>query len=74
MWFGVTAWERHTDLIKLNDVELGSGIAEELLRGAAVRAVALAEDGDGVLVDDGLNLLLCGGHGAWADGAPEDFV
>ena len=38
-------------------------LIEQRLGSAAVWAVGLAEDNDAVLVDDGLSLGLCGGHG-----------
>lgn len=41
---------KHTDLIKLDGVELGVHLGKELLGGIAVWAVRLAEDGDCVLV------------------------
>lgn len=61
-----------TNLVQLDREELGSAVAQQLLGGLAVWAVALAEDGDGVLVDDGLHLGLCGGHGGGAVGATEE--
>jgi hypothetical protein len=60
-----------TDLVQLNRIELGTALAQKLLCLAAVGAVALAEDGDGVLVNDGLDLGLCGGHGGGRGGARE---
>lgn len=64
--------ELHTNLIQLNRKELGATLAQQLLRGAAVRAVRLAEDGDGVLVDDGLHFGLGGRHGGGRGGAREE--
>lgn len=64
--------ESHTNLIQLDGIELCAARAQQLLRLAAVRAVALAEDGDGVLVDDGLDLCFCGGHGGGAVGPREE--
>lgn len=52
-----------TNLVELDGVELCAAVAQKLLGLAAVWAVRLGEDGDGVLVDDGLDLGLCGGHG-----------
>jgi hypothetical protein len=60
-----------TNLIQLNRIKLCAALAQKLLCLAAVRAVALAEDGDGVLVNDGLNLGLGGGHGGGRGGARE---
>lgn len=37
-----------------------------------MRAVAFAEDGDSVVVDDALGLRLCSGHGGGAGGACEE--
>lgn len=62
------------DLVELDGIELGAGLGEELLRGAAVRAVRLAEDGDGVLVDDALDFGLGCGHGGWRGGAREEVT
>lgn len=62
----------HTNLVQLNGVELGTLVAQQLLCLAAVGAVRFREDGDGVLVDDGLNLGLCGGHCGWTGGAAEE--
>jgi hypothetical protein len=61
-----------TNLIQLNSIELGALLAQQLLGRTAVGAVALAEDGDWVLVDDGLDLCLGGGHGGWRVGAREE--
>jgi len=60
------------NLVQLNGVKFCSLIREQLLRGAAVGAVGLAKDGDGVLVNDGLDLCLCGGHCGGAGGAREE--
>ena len=64
----------HTDLVKLKDVGLCAHLAEEALSGLAVRAVGLGEDGDGVLVDDGLDLGLCSGHCGGRGGAREEVT
>jgi len=62
----------HTNLVQLDGVELGALLAQQLLGGFAVRAVALAEDGDGVVVDDLLRFGLGGGnHGGRYGGAEE---
>ena len=61
-----------TNLIQLNSIELGASVREHFLRLVAVGAVALGEDGDGVLVDDGLDLGLGGGHGGGRGGAAEE--
>lgn len=61
-----------TDLVQLDGVELGALVAQQLLRLATVGAVRLGEDRDRVLVDDGLDLGLCSGHGGWAGGAAEE--
>lgn len=53
----------HTNFIQLQKEVLGVLLVQERLGGAAVRAVGLGEDDDGVLVDDLLSLLLGGGHG-----------
>ncbi|KAB8343264.1 hypothetical protein FH972_022852 [Carpinus fangiana] len=47
-------------------------LAQQALRGLAVGAVALGEDGDGIVVDDALGLGLCGGHAGGAGGAREE--
>lgn len=54
-----------TDLVQLENLKVGAELGQELLAGLAVRAVALAEDGDAVVVDDVLGLGLCGGHACW---------
>jgi len=46
----------HTDFVQLHEEELGMFVLEQLFRGSAVRAVALAEDDDAVVVDDLLRL------------------
>ena len=61
-----------TNLVQLNRVELGARFGQQLLGRLAVGAVGFGEDGDGVLVDDGLDLCLCGGHGCGAVGAAEE--
>lgn len=55
---------QRTDLVQLDDLVLCSHFTEELLCGAAVRTVGLAEHGDRVVVDDLLGFFLGGGHGA----------
>lgn len=52
-----------TLLVQLVHLELGAGALQGLLAGAAVRAVALGEHHDGVLVDERLGLGLCCFHG-----------
>ena len=52
----------HTDLIQLNRKKLRALLTQQRLRLVAIRAVTLAEYRDGVFVNDGLNLGLCGGH------------
>lgn len=64
----------HTDLVQLNGVELCAAVAQQLLGLATVWAVRLGEDGDGVLVDDGLDLGLCGGHCGGRGGAREEVT
>ena len=59
-------------MIQLKHLVLCADAAQQLLGRLAVGAVALAEDGDGVVVDDALGLGLCGGHGAGAWGAVEE--
>jgi hypothetical protein len=63
-----------TDLVQLDSVELCAAVAQQLLGLAAVWAVRLGEDGDGVLVDDGLDLGLCGGHCGGRGGAREEVT
>ena len=72
VWVGVC--ELRTDLVQFDGVEFRARVGEQLLGVLAVRAVGLAEDGDGVLVDDGLDFCLCGGHcgGGGAAGAAEE--
>jgi hypothetical protein len=60
---------KHTDLIQLYGVKLGSRIRQQLLCGAAVGAVGFREDGDGVVVDDALDFGFGGRHGGGAEGA-----
>ena len=62
--------ERRTDeqltlFIELVVLVLCAVAVENALRVATVRAVAFAEDHDGVVVDHGLGLLLCGFHCDW---------
>jgi len=52
-----------TLLVQLVHLELGAGALQGLLAGAAVRAVALGEHHNGVLVDERLGLGLCRFHG-----------
>jgi len=54
-----------TDLVQLENLVVGAELGQQLLAGFAVRAVALAEDGDAVVVDDALGLGLGGGHACW---------
>jgi len=56
------------DLIQLNRIKLGAALTQQLLRRLAVRAVALAEHRDGVLVDDALHLGLGRRHAGWGQG------
>lgn len=65
MWVAGGRKEGRKELFPTHLV-LGSGALQSLLACAAVRAVALREDHDGILVDEGLGLLLCGFHGDWA--------
>ena len=51
-----------TNLVEVHDERVDAGIAQQRLGGAAVRAVGLGEDDDGVAVDDPLHLRF-GGHG-----------
>ena len=48
-----------TNLVELDDVWLDAHLAQRGLGGLAVWAVALGEDGDGIVVDDALCLGLC---------------
>jgi len=50
------------DLIQLNRIKLRPVLAEQLLRRLAVGTVALGEDRDGVLVDNGLHFGFGGRH------------
>jgi hypothetical protein len=59
-------------LVKLNDIRLDAQLAQKLLRSIAVRAVALGENSDGILVNDALRLGLCCRHGAGAWSAMEE--
>jgi len=61
-----------TNLVQLDGEEFRTAVTEQLLCLAAVGTVGLGEDGDGVLVDDGLDFGLCGGHGGGAGGAVEE--
>ncbi|KAL6166605.1 hypothetical protein ACJQWK_07947 [Exserohilum turcicum] len=63
-----------TDLVELDGVELCAALAQQLLGLAAVWAVRLGEDGDGVLVDDGLDLCLGSGHCGGRGGAREEVA
>ena len=66
-------FSEHTDLIQLPDLELCSGLAQQLLGGLAVRTVALAEDGDGVVVNERLRFLF-GSHDAlWGSRGEESL-
>jgi len=60
------------NLVQLDGEEFRTAVTEQLLCLAAVGTVGLGEDGDGVLVDDGLDFGLCGGHGGGAGGAVEE--
>ena len=60
-------------MIQLHNLELRPRFAQQLLRAPRVRAPALAEDHDGVLVDEGLRLGLCGRHaGGGAEEATDE--
>jgi hypothetical protein len=61
-----------TDLVQLDSVKLRPSVREQFLRLVAVRAIALGEDGDGVLVDDGLHFGLGGGHCGGRGGAAKE--
>jgi hypothetical protein len=52
-----------TDLIKLENLVLGTQLGQQILAGLAVRAVRLGEDDDAVVVNELLSLGLGGGHG-----------
>lgn len=63
-----------TNLVKLERSEVGTVLLQQLLGGSTVGAVALGEDDNAVLVDEGLSLGLSGGHGGgrWSgEGAEE---
>lgn len=47
-------------------------LIQQCLAGATVRTVGLGEDHDGVLGNDLLSLLLCGGHGCGTDGGSSE--
>lgn len=66
-----SVWLSRTDLVELNGVEFGALLGQKCLGLLAVRAVGFGEDGDRVLVDDGLHLGLGGGHCGGAGGAVE---
>jgi len=51
------------DLVELYDLEVGSKTLEGALGSLAVRAVALGEDNDSIVVDLLLDLGSCVGHG-----------
>ena len=52
--------------VQLVHLELDALLAQQRLAGPAVRAVALAEHHDRIVVDHRLRLLLRGGHGGRA--------
>lgn len=52
-----------TNLVQLKRCEVRAEFVQQLLAGNAVGAVALGEDDNAVLVDEGLSLGLSGGHG-----------
>jgi len=63
---------KHTNLIQLDSEKLGPLLAQQLLGSFAVRAITLAEDGDGIVVDDLLRFGFGGrGHGGGYGGAEE---
>jgi len=62
------------DLIELDGVILCAKLGEQTLGGFAVRAIALAKDGDGVVFDDAFGLSFCSGHGVWAGRAREEVA
>lgn len=52
-----------TLFVQLVDGVFGAGVFKGLLGGLAVWAIALAEDHDSIVLDEGLSLFLeCGGH------------
>ena len=64
----------HTNFIQLQQIELGTRLGEECLGLLAVWAIRLAEDSNGVGVDDVLCFLF-GSHdffGWWGRTGPED--
>jgi len=60
------------DLVELDGVVLGAHLAQQRLGGLAVRAVGLAEDSDGIVVNDALSLGLCRGHGGGVGSCGEE--
>ena len=56
---------KRTDLVQLENLKVGAEFGQQLLGRLAVRAVALAEDGDAVVVNDALGLALCCRHACW---------
>ena len=50
-------------MIQLKSSVLSAERVQQILAGLAVGAVRLGEDDNAVLVDEGLSLGLCGGHG-----------
>jgi hypothetical protein len=62
------------DLIKLDGVEVGTQLSQQLLGRPTVWAVRLAKDGDSIVVDDALSFGLRGGHGCWALDAMEELA
>ena len=52
-----------TDLIKLENLVLGTQLGQQILAGLAVRAIRLGEDDDAVVVNEVLSLGLGSGHG-----------
>lgn len=54
--------KERTLFVQLVDLEIRAEVLQRFLGGAAVWAVALAEDHDGVLLDEELGLCLCAGH------------
>jgi len=62
------------DLIELDGVILCAKFREQALGGLAVGAIALAEDGDGVFVDDALSFSFGSRHCVWAGSAREEVA
>jgi hypothetical protein len=61
--FPLSPFTLRTDLVHLQDLKARAHLGQQLLGGAAVRAVALREDHGGILVNEALGLSFRGGHG-----------